>query len=116
MAFQITDDILDFTGTVEELGKPVGSDLRQGNITLPALYALHHSKDKERIAELINSDNHNRTEDLIEIIRKSEGIEYSKELAKIYFKKAKDALLQLPAVNERKTLLEISDFLSERTY
>ncbi len=44
MCFQITDDILDFTASEEELGKPAGSDLLQGNITLPVLYAMEDDK------------------------------------------------------------------------
>ena len=49
MAFQITDDILDFTSTEEELGKPAGEDLIQGNITLPVLFAMKNAEIKKEI-------------------------------------------------------------------
>ena len=52
MAFQITDDILDFTSTEEELGKPAGSDLLQGNITAPALYAMENDLIREKIEKV----------------------------------------------------------------
>jgi len=116
MAFQIVDDILDLTSTTEELGKPVGSDLRQGNITLPALYALHCSTDKDRIKELISDRDNDRTEELIELIRLSSGIDYAKRLAQRYIQRAKEALDELPNISQKETLLEISDFIAERTY
>ena len=49
MAFQVTDDILDLIADEEILGKPTGSDIRQGVITLPALYAMHNSKHAEEL-------------------------------------------------------------------
>lgn len=116
MAFQIVDDILDFTSTTEQLGKPVGSDLRQGNITLPALYALHCSTDKELLEELIRDDYNDRTEDIIELVRLSEGIDYAKKLAQRYIQRAKGSLIDLPNISQKETLLEIGDFIAERTY
>ncbi len=117
MAFQIIDDILDFTGTTEQLGKPAGSDLRQGNITLPALYALHYSKEKDLLREIINNNQlEEKIDEVITIIRQSEGIEFSKKIAQQYIQKAKDAALSLQNIPERKMLLEISDFIGERSY
>ncbi|TCS84143.1 heptaprenyl diphosphate synthase component II [Tepidibacillus fermentans] len=117
MAFQIVDDILDFTGTTEQLGKPAGSDLRQGNITLPALYALHYSKDRERLQKIVhNGELEKRMDEVIDLIRKSEGIKYAQKLAERYIEKSKKALLELPNIRERKMLLEISDFIVDRTY
>lgn len=117
MAFQIVDDILDFLGTTDQLGKPSGNDLRQGNITLPALYALNYSKDKDKLKEIIdNNQLIERTDEAINIIRNSEGIEFSDKLALRYIEKAKKALEDLPAISERQTLIKISDFILERTY
>ncbi|MFV9510686.1 polyprenyl synthetase family protein [Tepidibacillus sp. LV47] len=117
MAFQIIDDILDFTGTTEQLGKPAGSDLRQGNITIPALYALHYSMDRLRLQEIIrNRDMEKRIDEVIDMIRTSEGIKYAHHLAERYIEKAKKALLDLPPIRERKILFEISDFIIDRTY
>lgn len=117
MAFQIIDDILDFTGTTEQLGKPAGSDLRQGNITIPALYTIHYTKDKPVLQQMIQSGlTVEKMEELIQIIRHSEGIDYSKRLAQRYIQKAKEALVDLPASHQKQTLLEISDFIGERTY
>ncbi len=117
MAFQIVDDILDFTGTTEQLGKPAGSDLRQGNITLPALYSLHYSNEKEKLRAIIKEGHVNkRMEEIIDLIRTSDGIEYSKQLALKYVEKAKKSLSNIPEINEKKTLINISEFIAERTY
>jgi len=117
MAFQIVDDILDFTGTTEQLGKPAGSDLRQGNITLPALYALHFAKEKNQLLQILqNNNSNNNIDEAIQFIRTSEGIEYANRLAQKYLAKAKAALSMLPSIKERKTLSDIGEFVVERSF
>jgi len=117
MAFQIVDDILDFTGTTEQLGKPAGSDLRQGNITLPALYALHFAKEKNQLQQILqNNNSNNNIDEAIQFIRTSEGIEYANRLAQKYLAKAKAALSMLPSIKERKTLSDIGEFVVERSF
>ncbi len=117
MAFQIVDDILDFTATTEQLGKPAGSDLRQGNITIPALYAMHCSKDKEVLREIyLQGQVNEQMDEVINIIRHSEGIDFAKRLAQRYIQKAKDAIIDLPTIHEKETLIEIGNFIAERTY
>ncbi|MGD9678604.1 MAG: polyprenyl synthetase family protein [Vulcanibacillus sp.] len=117
MAFQIVDDILDFTGTTAQLGKPAGSDLRQGNITLPALYAYNHSEISHKLKEIIDRGQiEDRIEEVIQLIKDSSGIEYSQKIAQIYITKAQKALNNLPPIKERETLLKISEFIAERNY
>ncbi|MBE3554472.1 MAG: polyprenyl synthetase family protein, partial [Thermicanus sp.] len=70
MAFQITDDILDFVGTEAELGKPAGSDIRQGNITLPTIYSLKSSPERERLSHWIEAQElEERMSDILTLIR-----------------------------------------------
>lgn len=118
MAFQITDDILDMTAEQVKLGKPIGGDLRQGIITLPAIYALHHSNERDRLHELIT--NHNKSEEevneAISLIMGSGAIDYSYEIAKKYITKAKKELAKLPDVPVKKTMLTIADFISIRGF
>lgn len=117
MAFQIVDDILDFTGTTAQLGKPAANDIRQGNITLPALYAYNYSDNRERLKEIINNGEVNeKIDEVISIIMESDGIEYSKQLAQKYIEKAQTALNKLPDIPERDTLYEISEFIANRSY
>ncbi len=117
MAFQITDDILDFTATEKQLGKPVGSDLRQGNITLPALYSAKVGPEKETFQAWIRQgsiDAH--LDEAISLIRKSEGIAYANRLAARYIERACSVLQPLPQSKTKKSLLGIADFICGRKF
>ncbi|SDY87019.1 heptaprenyl diphosphate synthase [Evansella caseinilytica] len=119
MAFQITDDILDFVGTEKELGKPAGSDLVQGNITLPALYAMHKRPElKLRIIELLNNAHPKKTEitETIEAIKSSGAIDYSKNIADRYLAKSRLALEELPDIQAKKALQQIADYIGDRKF
>ncbi|MBN6188600.1 heptaprenyl diphosphate synthase component II [Aneurinibacillus sp. BA2021] len=113
MAFQITDDILDFVGEEKKLGKPAGSDLRQGNITLPALYMYHKSG---HAAEFRTLAQENRTDEMIQMIRDGEGITVARELADRYLLRASQALNELPDNRNRDALLKIARFIGERQF
>ncbi|MDP4096648.1 polyprenyl synthetase family protein [Paenibacillus sp. P96] len=120
MAFQIHDDILDLLGTEKQIGKPPGSDMRQGNITLPVIYALQQSQVREAL--LAEIDLIREREDryspraAIELIKKSDGITKAENLADRYIKKALDSLDLLPEVKTKKTLRDIAHFVTRRTY
>jgi heptaprenyl diphosphate synthase len=114
MAFQITDDILDFTGDEKKLGKPAGSDLRQGNITLPALYAYHHAQNAEEFREWVRQGK--SPEHLICAIREGEGIEVARRLAERYLSRAAEALEGLPDNRSKDALLKIARFIGERQF
>jgi geranylgeranyl pyrophosphate synthase len=116
MAFQIVDDVLDFTGEQAEIGKPVGSDLLQGLITLPAIYfAESHPDDPDVIClasgcytELV------RMERLVQAIRTSEGVTRSLEEATEYIDKAVGMLEMMPDSIERRALEEIARYTVSR--
>ncbi len=118
MAFQITDDILDFTASAQELGKPVGSDLRQGIVTLPAIYALLRSDERTRLAEIIQKKVKKEGEVLeaIKIIKECGAIEKAIELSDRYLKKAKEQLDYLPAGRATNSLRTIADFVGKRRF
>lgn len=119
MAFQITDDILDFVGTEKQLGKPAGSDLMQGNVTLPALYAMeHHPTIRERIIRLFNEKMIPKEEmkEIIEQIKESGAVEYSKKMADKYLEKAKRSLSILPDNQARRSLIQIADYIGDRKF
>ena len=106
MAFQIVDDILDFTSEQIRLGKPVASDLRQGLITLPALYYLEAFPDDPDMAQVIkvgriNDDGMDR---LVKSIRDSGAIEQSMVEAKRYADRGLEILYGFPEGNERRAL------------
>ncbi|GAA4709054.1 heptaprenyl diphosphate synthase component II [Brevibacillus fulvus] len=117
MAFQITDDILDFTGTDKQLGKPAGSDLRQGNITLPALYSATKGANKERFQNWIAQGTlQEHMDEAIELIRRGEGIAVAQSLAARYIERARQELAGLPENQTKKSLLEIASFIGERKF
>ncbi|MFP4924161.1 polyprenyl synthetase family protein, partial [Staphylococcus pseudintermedius] len=97
MSFQIVDDVLDFTSTEKKLGKPVGSDLRNGHMTLPVLLAMKQNPQlKEKVATLTPGS---PTEDFdwcIEQIRQSEAISQSLNVSQKYLDKASTLLETLP--------------------
>ncbi|ASS75221.1 heptaprenyl diphosphate synthase [Tumebacillus algifaecis] len=117
MAFQIIDDILDLTSTPKKLGKPVGSDLSQGNLTLPVLFALQHSQDAVRLRDLISREmTRAEVEEAVKIVKASGGIEYARKMADRYMEKCLDALYKLPNMDARNKLEGIAHFINERDH
>jgi len=118
MAFQITDDILDMVADQKQLGKPVGSDLRQGIITLPVIYALEKCDQRGRLIELAGKveKSEEEVQEAIEIIKSCGAIDYSFKVAGKYLNKAKEELLALPDLPARDTLALIADFIGVRKF
>lgn len=102
MAFQITDDILDFTSSEEELGKPAGSDLLQGNITAPALYAMEDEGIRSEIEKVHVDMEPVQIQKIISLIKNSGAIEKSIALSDMYLDKALAVLEDLPANRAKK--------------
>ncbi|MFR9708728.1 polyprenyl synthetase family protein [Paenibacillus sp. MB22_1] len=120
MAFQIRDDLLDLFGTEKTIGKPPGSDMRQGNITLPVLYALQEPDLREPLLREIRGiqagDGSGDVSRAIEMIRTSPGIGKAEALADRYIAKALAALQQLPDTAARSHLQDIAEFVNKRSY
>lgn len=118
MAFQITDDILDLTANQQVLGKPVGSDLRQGIITLPVIFALNLSPERERLAEILQKSNKKEGEVLetIEVIKNCGAIQKSFAVSNRYLEKAKKQLSFVPSGPATETLALIADFIGMRKF
>jgi heptaprenyl diphosphate synthase len=119
MSFQLTDDILDLMGDEQLLGKPVGNDLRQGNVTLPVIYAAHHGSTqvKERIREyLVTAGKGADLPELLEMIRQTGAIQYTCDLANRYLAKALQSLEELPVSGEKECLRMMAEFIVRRAY
>ncbi|WP_309867799.1 heptaprenyl diphosphate synthase component II [Bacillus sp. SLBN-46] len=116
MSFQITDDILDFTGTEKELGKPAGSDLLQGNITAPALYAMENAAIRQEILKVHAEMDSTEITKIISLIKQSGAIEKSIALSDRYLDKALAVLEELPANKTQKTLRDIAKFIGRRKF
>lgn len=115
LAFQIVDDILDFTASSDALGKPAGSDLKSGNLTAPALYAL---EEKPYLDVLIQREftQEGDLEQAIALIKDSEGIERSRKLAADHAQIAVQHLADLPQSDSRQALIELADYVLSRLY
>ena len=118
MAFQITDDILDLVADQKELGKPIGSDLRQGIITLPVIYALKKAAGAERLAKIIAKKEKKEGEVLeaVKIIKDCGAVAYSFDVSSKYITKAKQQLKFLPDGRTKKSLKLIADFINVRRF
>lgn len=114
MSFQITDDVLDFTGTEKELGKPAGGDLLQGNITLPVLFAMKDEKLRSEIVKVHENIGSDEMTHIIELIKNSNAIEKSLEFSDRYLDRALEVLDELPNNKAKKTLRDIALYIGKR--
>lgn len=117
MSFQIIDDILDITSTDEQLGKPAGSDLLQGNITLPVLFVKNDPAISPLLIEMIEgNDTDEMMQKLLVELRNSDGIKRAKQISNMYLEKALNEVKQLPAHSAKKSLQNIALFMSKRKF
>ena len=116
MAFQIVDDILDFTGQQATVGKPVASDLRQGLVTLPAIYYLEaNPKDADMFAVLEGAyNNEERMTRLVSAIRASGAIQQAMDEANQFVERGLNAINGLPGGPEYNGLCELAAYIINR--
>lgn len=116
MAFQIIDDILDYTGSDESIGKNSANDLKQGIYTLPLILALEN-KPSELVNILEKSDyTENDVIEIIKLVNKYDGVNKAREIAKKYTNKAYKQIKNLPENQYREVLLDITKSLLDRIY
>ncbi len=134
LAFQLVDDLLDFTASPEKLGKPVLSDLKEGKVTLPLIFALqaqsashaaaadgnghaHANGEGRRLVEKVLEERDFRSvrpEQITSLVRETGALQRATEMAKEYVRRAKASLEVLPDTEYRRALLAVPDFILER--
>lgn len=116
MAFQIVDDILDFNGEQTAVGKPLGSDLLQGLVTLPAIYYAEANPDDPNVKTLSEGGwgNQERMEELVKSIRQSEAIKLSMREAEAHIARALESLAPFKSSLERSALEELATYIIAR--
>jgi len=116
MAFQIVDDILDFTGEQSAVGKPIGSDLLNGLVTLPAIYYAEENPNDEDVLSLPNGGwkDTDRVQRIVDNIRKNAAVEKAMDEARGAVSRALRALDNAPAVPERDALADLARFIVDR--
>lgn len=118
LAFQIQDDYLDVISDEESLGKPIGSDIAKGKMTLMVVKALSEANevDSERLVEILKNPNSSQDEvdEAIEIFNKYGSIQYAHDVAQLNVNKAKELLEILPDSEAKTSLSLIADFVLSR--
>ncbi|MDJ0615235.1 MAG: solanesyl diphosphate synthase [Calothrix sp. MO_192.B10] len=115
LAFQIVDDILDFTSSSDTLGKPAGSDLKSGNLTAPVLFALEEQPYLEALIEREFAQQGD-LEQAMNLIQDSQGIQRSRELATHHAKIAVEHIEVIPPSQSRQTLINLANYVLSRLY
>ncbi len=118
ITFQVIDDILDFTGDAEELGKPVANDLKEGRITLPVIHALAQASeaDRQRLEEMAKDVQPEMVPEIQAILQRYDSLGYARTRARDFTRTAEDCLSIFPASKEKDIFLAITAELLERTY
>jgi octaprenyl-diphosphate synthase len=118
MAFQVTDDLLDYTASSRVIGKPSGQDLREHKVTLPLIAALRSMDEDERVRveELFDDPEpgEDRVTEVIEIVERRGGLEYARERARVWAERAAGRLQGLPAGPATEALVQAVDFVVTR--
>jgi octaprenyl-diphosphate synthase len=136
LAFQLVDDLLDFTASPEQLGKPVVSDLKEGKVTLPLIFALdgaleggaggrfsgadargHANRDGRQLVATVLQERGFRSvrpEQITDLVRATGAVDRARKLAREYASRAKDCLSELPDTEYRRALLAVPDFILDR--
>ena len=119
LAFQLVDDLLDFTASSETLGKPVLSDLKEGKVTLPLIFALQNGAGRdgrELVATVLREKSFDsvQPEQITSLVRDSGALEHSRRLADEYAARAKACLDVCKDSEYRRALLSVADFILDR--
>ena len=117
-AFQLIDDVLDYSGDSAVIGKNLGDDLAEGKPTLPLIYAIKHGtpQQAQRVRRAIEHGGRDELAAVIEVIRSTGALDYSSEQARQESRAAREALACLPHSRERDYLLQLADFAVTRSY
>ena len=120
MAFQLVDDMLDFTAREKTLGKPVGGDLREGKVTLPLVYALERATPAERelVATILRDRNYDAVpfQRILALLKQYQGIERVRDRAQAFTEKARAIIATFPESPYQRALLAVTELVTERDH
>jgi octaprenyl-diphosphate synthase len=120
IAFQLVDDILDFTSREKILGKPVGNDLREGKVTLPLIYALETAEAEERkLVETVLADgNYDQVpfSKILHVLNRHRGVERAQERAESFTEKARAIIAEFPESPYQRALAAVTDLVTARDH
>lgn len=118
VAFQLVDDVLDYQGDAEELGKNVGDDLAEGKPTLPLIYTINNGSEEEAelVKQAIINSSLDKLQQIVDIVQRRGGLEYTQRCAQDHINKAKQAIALLPETEFRSAMEDLADFAIKRTH
>ena len=120
IAFQLVDDVLDFTSNEKVLGKPVGSDLREGKVTLPLIYALEDAdpEDQQLVENVLKDGNYDRVpfKQILRVIERHRGFERVRERAQAFTDKARAIVTEFPESPYQRALSALTDLVTDRDH
>ena len=120
MAFQLIDDVLDFTARETVLGKPVGNDLWEGKVTLPLIYALEKADADERglVETVLRERNYERVpfESILDLIRRHGGVERVRARADVFTEKARAIISEFPESPHQRALYTVTELVTDRDH
>jgi len=120
MAFQLVDDVLDFTSRESVLGKPVGNDLREGKVTLPLIYALADAppSDKQLVETVLAEEGYDSVpfSQILRIIEERNGVARARERADSFVAKSKAIIAEFPDSPYRRALAAVAELITERDH
>ncbi|MBN2332028.1 MAG: polyprenyl synthetase family protein [Deltaproteobacteria bacterium] len=118
MAFQMVDDVLDYTSREEELGKAIGIDLEEGKLTLPLIHTLNQAteKEKQQLHDIILADFVTKEDFVLvhRLISRYKGVEFTLQRAATHVAEAKNLLMPLPPSPFKEALLFLADYVLQR--
>jgi len=117
-AFQLVDDLLDYSESSDAIGKNIGDDLAEGKATLPLIYAMRQGNKQQTqiIREAIEHGQREKIDDIITIIEQTGAIDYTSRAAQQEIEQAKMALSIIDDSEYKQALISLADFSSNRTY
>lgn len=117
-AFQLIDDVLDYSGSADDIGKNLGDDLREGKPTLPLIYLMRHGTQHERklVRQCIENGESSKFDEILTAIEESGAITYSRRQAEQSSERAIQALGHLPDNDFKKSLIELAQFSVTRNH
>lgn len=120
MAFQLVDDVLDFTSREAVLGKPVGNDLREGKVTLPLIYALEKATAEERrlVETVLRDGNYDRVSfgQILDVVQQYDGVDRARARAQHFTAKARAIINTFPDSPAQRALSAVTDLITERDH
>ncbi|NTV97843.1 MAG: polyprenyl synthetase family protein [Chlorobiaceae bacterium] len=120
LAFQIRDDLLDYTGDSKTTGKQMGIDIKEKKITLPLIYALRHAPEAEqkKIRSILRSSRKRayKSGEVVDFVKAKGGLDYAADVAEGFASKAVAEITPFPDCTAKTSLLELVDFVMKRQY